>query len=501
LFTIIFGTVIATFVKRYALYKAQEGAKIIELEQFQASITLPSTLKTVYSLRSWTWTSAALVFVWSWYYLGSQAMQREYIFQQSASAQHVNLVFRSAKAPSYFQPSDGLASASYNKLTTINAISTIALQISGLPAGSYVDNFGAPLLPLLNQSNQAPLGTPDENGWQTVPTGSFWPTSYLGIPTYFVSNISGVSSHFIGKISDLSTSYIYPDCADSTAGNASDFPAGLLPTISTSMNMSSSNSSEGFPVMDLWLRSANSSFHSKCVLRRYQVQLQGKCDAIACSFGKVRPNHNADIAFDSPATEFFDKEFASSFFSELLISAGVPASFDDMPPMGFTLGITYDNSSDTWSSSNGFSETAAVPGQVISAGLTAVLNTYMRASQVPGGIAFEDTVDEVYEVAAGTSTDPTWSRASAKGAAYSPQYVLSVPWLVIDFISCAVLLVAAFWSTRLRQKTVAPDVFGYVSSMTRDNPHIPLPEGGTTLSGVERTRAMRNVRVKIADLS
>jgi hypothetical protein len=64
LFTVIFGTIIATLVRRYALWKAQKGASVAELEQLHSSISLPRTLSLVWSLRSWTLTSVSLILVW-----------------------------------------------------------------------------------------------------------------------------------------------------------------------------------------------------------------------------------------------------------------------------------------------------------------------------------------------------------------------------------------------------------------------------------------------------
>ena len=66
-FTIVFVTIISTLVRRYALYKAQRGAYVAELEQLQGSISLPSTLKLIWSLRAFSTTSVALVAIWSFY--------------------------------------------------------------------------------------------------------------------------------------------------------------------------------------------------------------------------------------------------------------------------------------------------------------------------------------------------------------------------------------------------------------------------------------------------
>jgi hypothetical protein len=78
LFTIVFATIVSTLVRRYALWKAERGATLGQLEQLHSSVSLPKTLTLVWSLRSFTTTSIMLVLIWSFYYLGSQAISREY---------------------------------------------------------------------------------------------------------------------------------------------------------------------------------------------------------------------------------------------------------------------------------------------------------------------------------------------------------------------------------------------------------------------------------------
>jgi hypothetical protein len=48
--------------------------------------------------------------------------------------------------------------------------------------------------------------------------------------------------------------------------------------------------------------------------------------------------------------------------------------------------------------------------------------------------------------------------------------------------------------------TTAPDVLGYVSSMTRDNPYVKIPPGATGIDGAARARLLRDVRVQLADV-
>ena len=51
----------------------------------------------------------------------------------------------------------------------------------------------------------------------------------------------------------------------------------------------------------------------------------------------------------------------------------------------------------------------------------------------------------------------------------------------------------------------APDILGFVSSLTRDNPHfedasLPILPGESIMSGPDRARALLNMREQIVDL-
>lgn len=104
------------------------------------------------------------------------------------------------------------------------------------------------------------------------------------------------------------------------------------------------------------------------------------------------------------------------------------------------------------------------------------------------------------KILTGDTQNPSFALAILNGGRYDPSYRLNYAWVTIDFLSCFILLVAPTVAVHLRRRTLAPDIFGYVSSLTRDNPHINLPEGGSTLSGLDRARMLKNVKVKIADV-
>jgi hypothetical protein len=99
-----------------------------------------------------------------------------------------------------------------------------------------------------------------------------------------------------------------------------------------------------------------------------------------------------------------------------------------------------------------------------------------------------------------TKYSSSFSTTRMKGALNNPHYALFIPWIIVDFVSCKVLFAAAIACFWLRKGTLAPDIFGYVSSLTRDNPNLHLPDGGTTLSGLERAQLLKDVKIRIADV-
>ena len=73
-------------------------------------------------------------------------------------------------------------------------------------------------------------------------------------------------------------------------------------------------------------------------------------------------------------------------------------------------------------------------------------------------------------------------------------------WVAVLFVCCAVGLVVAGASIYFACTTRVPDVLGYASSLTRDNPYTPMPPGGSALDGLDRTKLAANMRVTLHDV-
>ena len=527
LFTVIFGTIVATLVRRFALWKAQTGASVTTLEQLHSSISLPKTLSLVWSLRSWTWTSVVLILMWyivpqyvlkllltssahrSWYYLGSQAVSRELRFYDGPAVYNLTVAYPNTAAVSIFEK--GLPSSTDSAGMNARFVQAVQLQASEFfKTNNGWDSAGNTLIPVrspLYMRGDLSATTLDKGGWwQTSYTSrQFW-SSYIGVQLtarYRDSSVISTSEEgycwgcwlltekILGK-GILSTSYIHPNCSFPELQSKEAFP-GASSYIKTVLNMTNS-SIPTISISELW--NNNSTIVSVCNLTETKVDIELLCTAQGCRSVRERP-----IIGQTISNSLFKNQTAFTFFLDgLQTSGGVPttnsstqlALLDTLKPKNafFYLWKTkYYHPNIAWSDSE--------IAEDFSLNLMALINVYLVNSQQA---LLNSTRQHTIDVLRGATPDPALSLTTMKGSEYLPQYRINWPWMVVDFVGCVVLLAAASAAVWLRRRTLAPDIFGYVSSLTRDNPMINLPKGGSTLNGIDRARMLRGVKVKIADV-
>jgi hypothetical protein len=442
-------TTLATLMKRYTLWKAQQGATIAELEQYQASISLPNTLKMIVLLRAFSWASLVLVFIWVFYYLGSQAVSREYTFQSMGTHPNIktNLAFLSGSAPSAFNASLQLSNINASRINI--AFSTALLEPG--PVGQ--DRNFAATIPMFNRTESAQ--------WATNPPSASSGGHSLSdnrAETALYSSAVGITllpASFVGSVK-LSTNYVFANCADAVLGTSDDFPTGMLPTLTTAFNVTD-NSDEGFPQVQVWKRNDafNTTIHSVCSLETRNILLNILCDTKACAAVQYRPPVGESAP--TPAQPFTDTVFSQIFFKNLMLSDSIPSSQNEETAWETGATVTYSTNDNSWQDDQ-LSTDLADLAWGFSYDVTRLTNTYLRVSQQYG------PHDQPTFNAAGKLNVPadnsTWSTASCYGAFYSPQYVLSIPWVVVDLLTCIIVLCAAIVSCWLRVHTNAPDIFG-----------------------------------------
>lgn len=74
-------------------------------------------------------------------------------------------------------------------------------------------------------------------------------------------------------------------------------------------------------------------------------------------------------------------------------------------------------------------------------------------------------------------------------------------WVASALISSITLLGVAITGILLETRVIGPDIYGYVSSLTRDNPYFHLPPNGCTLDGIDRAVLLKDVVVRFDDVA
>ena len=79
-------------------------------------------------------------------------------------------------------------------------------------------------------------------------------------------------------------------------------------------------------------------------------------------------------------------------------------------------------------------------------------------------------------------------------------YEVSWPFTAIAILLCGALLFLGFLGIYYRQTNTYPDVLGFVSSLTRDNPHFVPPPRSEKLDGLEMARYFKDTKVKLVNV-
>ena len=132
--------------------------------------------------------------------------------------------------------------------------------------------------------------------------------------------------------------------------------------------------------------------------------------------------------------------------------------------------------------------------------LTTLINTVWQASIAPYSIALGSSA--VFNAETGTPAYVPGASTTATNVQRfeKAQYAANRSHAIILIVITVVLQICAIVGLVLKEMTRAPDILGYISTMTRDNVHTAVPGGGNALDGLERSRYLADMRVQLADV-
>jgi hypothetical protein len=130
--------------------------------------------------------------------------------------------------------------------------------------------------------------------------------------------------------------------------------------------------------------------------------------------------------------------------------------------------------------------------------LTRLMNAYWMTSMIPeyiaGGVStFNSSDPTMLKFHDAIFTNATWGTTENI-------YLCNNYWLCVLLVSSIVLLIVGVMGMWFKFKSITPEVFGRVSTLTRDNPYVRVPPGGSALDGFTRATLLKDVIVKLGDI-
>ena len=225
-----------------------------------------------------------------------------------------------------------------------------------------------------------------------------------------------------------------------------------------------------------------------CSLTHPLAEAKVTCEEARCNVLQMRPS---EVKAESGNSLPFSFSEYSNFLRFIPSSLGASGSRDtptaiDQFMLGSPSPLTQGDTPFVENYEN-------ITGEVFAGRLTTLLNTIWQASIAPGSIALGSSAN--FSAISSLST-----AASVKAIKPQAQYAVNLWHAALLIVITFMLVICAIAGMILSKITKAPDVLGYVSTMTRDNEYVRVPEGGSTLDGMQRARYLARMKVQLANV-
>ncbi|KAK5946706.1 hypothetical protein PMZ80_000849 [Knufia obscura] len=535
LFPIVFAAIVGRLMKTYALWRAERGASLGILEQLNGSQNLLAALERAVVLPGLGVLSIGVVLLWALSPVGGQSTLRVLVRGQSAAINSTTIYYFNNTGDDYSGLFQG-ASMYTTYVSALNAVFQATLGSIQRVKGS--DIWGNVKIPVLEYMPNYFAG-PDEDGWYDFDENNY-DSPYSALNGIVVSGLrDGVDTNFT-----METSYFNLTCSDPTIFNTAgsengtlegfaDWAGDLFMRVDTSTQLfnglyaNTSNVGWSSYMVDTNYKSSihldsdpiyNIIYASKgvnagwiaaynCTMGNYHVESDILCTNSDCHVRRVRPSKNASWSTrgwpfpnNSTLLSYYLLTWLGTATGQQHPSSISPIDFyvsgSDTPfiaSIGSAAEISYDN----------------VTGEQFAKRLQSLVNTGWQLGYQNQATAQKPPDNET---ALALSTNPSTSSLYDGGVGYTTTattgtttsrhdiFIANKAWVTVTVIVAFILLFCGIASMIFKYGSRSPDILGFVSSMTRDNPNFEQIPGGGKLDGLQRARVLRHVRVQIADV-
>ncbi|KAH8886965.1 hypothetical protein GQ53DRAFT_726877 [Thozetella sp. PMI_491] len=485
IFPIVFAANMGRCFKYLGLFCAERGISLARLEQLVGSQSLFSALERLFGLKAWSITGILTTTAWLLSPLGGQAALRLLDTEPLVNITETTYEYLD---PNSIHNSVFVNGTFAQGISSFSPTFYLAVSTSDGYQNTSTDMYGNVKLPsYLHSPSQA-----DADGWKAVDEAiNSTYTSLLGIPVARVSSI-GNSSY------SLKARYAHVDCTSNSRTG---------PEVGTDLR-----SSWGLAFRDehcgaypcpfslISVASENTTSEAICSLELRYTEVLVSCDGSIC-----QPNSSRIIPLLSDGYD--------AAIDNVMRGAILPNTLAQLPIVEAPSGNTQPSTAEerwiydpyTFTSPQRDNATHVdlwkLSPETLAERLEILYNTLLQVSYANRALSGRLPLDlSTLSGSTGLQLKFDGTPANITVVISDGQYRCNWGWFVALLVSAVLLQLAACAGLVLKCMTLAPDIVGYVSSLTLFNPYIPIPTGSTALNGLDRAAALGSLRVTIGDV-
>lgn len=501
-----------------AHWRLENGERMKVLDQLLGSTGLFSTIITQLKFRNMGFVGIALIVLWALSPIGGQASLRVLDFGTITRTQPRAIYTLDRNSTMTPGRPTLLGMDATESVNIAKSIFTSSLTSTKDIQRSSMDNWGNLKIPMLERLTS---GQNSEGWYDLAKSTNITYTSLIGVPVSTLSADKNTSFNMESWYWTLDCPNIFHPTGKTSNGTKIDF---RLP----GENSTSSKSSDGWTIASdySWAMTSPLEMHTNeydrnitqrpiyyrgfdddtgrtsnvtradCYFSTTYVEIAASCLGRNCSVTRMRPSQ-----IPHPVPEFAlgldPANGASLQFFHGLVSGG---DFQRPSPMQRFFIKPYA----PFTSTNGTLDLYKLNPLDFAVSFAQLLNSWYQASvsvgQVMSGIpAIEEIPTENLQRNL-SRVMQVYNAINATEAETIAVVKCQRAWLTALFIATGAMFLSGVFGLVLECTRKAPDFALNISSLTRDNPYIRLPSGGSTLDSIDRARLLRDVRVRFGDV-
>ncbi|KAF3024386.1 hypothetical protein E8E14_014390 [Neopestalotiopsis sp. 37M] len=506
IFPIIFAAIVSKFFRTLALFLAERGTTLGTIERLVGSQSLFSTVEKQFVLRGQYLLGCSMILLWILSPVGGQLALR--LLSISPSFATYNSTIRylpiAASLTSSMEGADAIGSgwASYGPIFMTSLITSRGWS------NSSQDLYGNTKIPSLDRMGS--VHAVDADGWivlndsQTIPYSSILGVPVVGIPPAGWLSFDIQSRYMVVDCStpvlQINSTIFYNDSGTNDGSGAKDWLSGA----SFTTQQPEWNSSSEAPLKALFNisstndigRASDISFAS-CSVSPRDVQSSVYCRDQLC---RVLAMRKLPVEVSSWKRQYFLVRQSLDVLPLATIGTIRHGSLSSS-----SLTEQWIQEPDSTYDMFQLTNLSRLPEATLSRNFELMFNTFFQSTfgaeylfgNLSTNMSLYDNITHVTNPLEQTLDFNTSQVTITK--LEGQQYTCNIKFASLLIVISSILFLICIISITIETNTLAPDILGYVSSLTRDNPFVPCGEA-SYLDGLDRAKVLNDMMVGIGDV-